>query len=379
MAIQDCCRRLDQHLEASGERVEANSTRIFNLAAEVEGLAEAIRRARAGTGTRPLGIAREDARDIFAVELADLPPDEKRTGDVGDSSADEAEHPREGDGCDSSDGRIKDHPSEAQIELVKERARVPGHPGVLSQDVTEEEPGARAGFLAGRLQQAVSPPVWHRRDLTRSGGRASAPSRSKAGLIAGPVRPKEDRPATTSRTSRSRALSWPLLSKETSSRDCDTNANGDVEHENKHFGRRYHSMPDLEESRSYGIKPGILFDSIQRALSALPFHHDADPAGAPGCEHQLARGSDHVGNSPEPHQLGQDEAQDETRQSLAPLNTLVRMTANEVAEALNMTCVGKKRVHRSTELDFDDSLVRSASPGSRLAGLGDTPDRKSVV
>eukprot|EP00903_Cladosiphon_okamuranus_P008710 g8344.t1 len=70
--VQKCCDRLDESLEGSGERIETNSSRIFHLAAEVEGLSRTV--TERGAAAKPARVAREETGEVFSVEIAHLPP-----------------------------------------------------------------------------------------------------------------------------------------------------------------------------------------------------------------------------------------------------------------------------------------------------------------
>ncbi|CAM9248503.1 unnamed protein product, partial [Pylaiella littoralis] len=78
--LNKCYDRLDNNLEENRQRIETNSTRIFHLATEVEGLAKSIQE-RNKTAT-PLASPRVETGEVFPVELANLPPKQQRTGET---------------------------------------------------------------------------------------------------------------------------------------------------------------------------------------------------------------------------------------------------------------------------------------------------------
>lgn len=377
MAIQDCRRRLDQALEESGERVETNSTRIFHLAAEVEGFVKAVQGSSAAA-TGPLAVTLEETGHIFPVEVADLPPDHQRPGGTTEVSDDEAGHRREAENYLPATGRANNGRKVTRELLTPvdvQGERTPGHPGLLSQDLTQEEARARSSFLAERLKQAVSPPGWRRRHSTYISRRAAASSRSKARLIASPVRPQEDPPATA-RRSWSRASSWPSLANEGSAagrdkldEDDEVNAGDEI------WGRRDKTKPNLGmppySTKQAGTTAADAFN--EQDTNAPISRPNDDLPGDSGVEGESAGHAHQSESSSQLHQGGHAGTMSESQRSSTPLESLARMTAKEVAEALSTTPVGKRYSGGTRDTAFDDMVARSPSPGSQLANLVDTP------
>lgn len=286
---KQCCDRLDESLEETGERIETNSTRIFHLAIEVEGLAKSIQERKAAA--TPLAFAREETGEVFSVELADLPSKKQRPRETTTATA--AVPPKQQQATEKRRSeekrqkrpsfmrrKTKDESEEMHEELCMSRRgedqnhRAPCRPGVLGEPSPEgrthtEASNIRTPFLAASLKQAAPPPRHRhstyigRRAVMLSGRKESAASR----LVIGPVRPQEDRLAANQATpcSWARASSWPLLASEApaavSRQLHDLKADGeqatstddaDVGAEENSLVRRDHATPNLELALAQG-------------------------------------------------------------------------------------------------------------------------------
>lgn len=237
-----CCDRLDDSLEESGERIETNSTRIFHLANEIEGLAKSIQDRK--VAATPIGITREETGEVFSVELANLPAEKETPGETATSTAaappqqqqkqatmekprSEERRPRR---ASTTRSKTKYNPEEKHEELCVSSRRegdqdhhAPCRPGVLDEPSPEGRPDTladniRTGLLSASPMQAAPPRL--RRHSTYVGRRAAMlPGRKESeasGLVVGLVRPQEDQPIVNQATPSSwaRASSWPLLASE---------------------------------------------------------------------------------------------------------------------------------------------------------------------
>lgn len=290
-----CCDRLDESLEESGERIETNSTRIFHLANEMEGLAKSIQDRK--VAATPLGNTREETGKIFSVELANLPAKQEfPTREIASTAAvppqqqqqQAKEKPRSEEKRqrrESTTRRETKHDAEETHEelCISRREgdqddRALCRPGVLDEPSPESPPNTeadniRANFLTASLMQAAPPR--RRRHSTYVGRRAAMlPGRKESaasGLIIGPVRPQEDRPTANQETPSSwaRASSWPLFASEDPSvaaaarqmhdrkacREQKTSTYADSGTEENTLVRRGQSTPSLELALAHGGLP----------------------------------------------------------------------------------------------------------------------------
>lgn len=409
-AVEEGRSRLDESLEETRELIETNSTRIFHLAAEVEGLARANKASPAAA--RRLALAREETGDIFSVEVADFPPEQQeghgRTtatppkATVGKRKDEIRERLKPGV------GRAKKDPGETpnlSTLAEGENHHVPCRPGVL--DEPESSPRADSAKTCGMesSKQHPAPPSAQRRcSSTYSGRRVVVVSPEikdpPAGLIAGPVRPPEHH-ATPGVWSR--ASSWPLLSTEAGAHGAGAGTDAGTGEERKGMVlRRDYSMPNLGlTSRTHDGPPDVARIKLAGTVPAIdpslvaagavrdvPFHpHTTAIAdrreGSDTAEHHrgdeenareaLAR--DDSTTKENHHHVGDtcDDTGNKDRQPPARSQALAAMTAQEVAEALGIAAVAQGRPHNTaaTDEDFDGGLSgRLTSPGTRLACLG---------
>ncbi|CAM9846898.1 unnamed protein product [Ectocarpus fasciculatus] len=404
--------RLDESLEETRELIETNSTRIFHLAAEVEGLARASKSSPAAA--RRLALAREETGDIFSVEVADFPPEQQEGHGRTTATPPKATVGKRKDEIrerlKSGVDRAKKDPGETpNLSILAEGKshHVPCRPGVL------DEPGSppRAGSpetrgMESNLQHPTPPSAQRCGSSTYSGRRVVVVSPElkdlPVGLFAGPVRPPEYH-ATPGVWSR--ASSWPLLSNEAATHGVGAGTDTGTGGERKGMIlRRDYSMPNLGlTSRTHNRLPDVtrikLPDTVLAtdpslvtagAVGDVPFHPDAtaiadrsrggsDAAGTHRGDEDNAREGLPRDDSPTKanHHVGEIcDMGNKDRQPPAPSQALAAMTAQEVAEALGIAAVAQGRPHNTavaaaTNENFDGGLSgRLTSPGTRLASLG---------
>lgn len=373
-----CCDRLDKSFEEHDERIETNSTRIFHLAAEVEGLAKLTQERK--VVTTPLAISREETGEVFSVELANLPPKQQQQV---------IEKPRSEDASVTSN-KTKDDAEETHEELrISGRKGDQDHhascrPGVLDESSPDgrtdtEADNIRTAFLAESLRQVAPPP--RRRHSTYTGRHAAVlPERMDSvasRLVVRPVRPQEDRPTANQATPSSwaRASSWPLLMRKAPAavevtaagqlrdlkhdREPKTSTDADVGPEENSLIRRGHSTPILKLTLAYGELPRLETTKLNAEggtlLGGAVSESDAPP---------ITSGSGGAGN-------------DNQEPPLSPSERLERMTGKEAAEALlgaSTTVVTRRGSCELVGADVDRISARAKSPGTGLACLGDTPE-----
>ncbi len=394
-----CCDHLDQSLEESGERIETNSTRIFHLAAEVEGLTNLVK--ERGVAVRAVPIDREETGEIFSVEVADLPPEQlsRQTTATLDTARRRV-----------TEGRLKPEKKQAQGAVATTKKKKPEgtrdkversgegrnlRPGILGEPCSEDQTQAevdrtRAALLVGSLKHPASPPAWYRRHSTYIGRRVVPSERKEVaapGMLVGPVRPQEERsfPSSWSRSS-----SWPRLVNEVepTTRPHDlrayqqSNIGAGAGTENDDLGRRGRSMPNATLTITSTDRGD---DGTVRAAATVDRADEIPPDTR---RHDEIAESDHRGDRHSNHLPAEEIDASENRQPPPSPKRLVSMTANEAARALQEVASQKRR-KVSTEEECDGALrtraaarmntesesllVRTGSPGARLANLGGTP------
>lgn len=402
---EECCQvekkcrdHVDQSLEESGERIETNSTRIFHLAAEVEGLTKSMK--EHGVAVRTVPIDREETGEIFSVEVADLPPEQR--GREATATVDTARRR-------AAEGKLTPEKRQAQGAVVTTKKKKPEEtsdkvetsgegqkfrPGVLGEPWSEvqtqaEIGGTRTALLAGSLNNPASPPAWHRRHSTYI-GRLVVPSERKEaaapGMLVGPVRPLEERSLPSSW---SRASSWPSLVNEAepTTRPHDLRAYGqpnigaEAGTEDEDRGRRGCSMmPNV----AHGYDGTVRSLSLDGCAAETGDRTDETPPGTRHRDDNIAQ-SDYQGGGHSNH-LPAEEIKASKNEQPPPSRRLVSMTANEAARALEGVaaqrrrgvpteegCDGALSSRAATGMETDSLLAKTGSPGARLANLGGTP------
>lgn len=412
-AVEEGRNRLDDSLEETRELIETNSTRIFHLAAEVEGLASASKASPAAA--RRLALAREETGDIFSVEVADFPPEQQeghgRTTATPPKATvgkrEDAIRERLKPGVD----RAKKDPGETSIlsTLTEgENHHVPCRPGVLDEpESSPREYSAKTRGMESNLQHPTPPSAQRRCNSTFSGRRVVVVSPEikdpPAWLIAGPVRPPEYH-ATPGVWSR--ASSWPLLSNAAATHGEGGGTDADTGGERKGMIlRRDYSMPNLGlTSRTHDGPPDVTRIKLAGTAPAIdpslvsagavrdvPLHphvataiadriEGSDTAGTPRDDEENAREALPSDNSPTKapnHHVGEAcDTMNKDRQPPVPSQALAAMTAQEVAEALGIAAVAQGRPYNTAVAEATDENLggglsgRLRSPGTRLACLG---------
>ncbi|CAM9184689.1 unnamed protein product [Ectocarpus sp. 6 AP-2014] len=411
-AVEENRNRLDESLEETRELIETNSTRIFHLAAEVEGLVSASKASPAAA--RRLALAREETGDIFSVEVADFPPEQQeghgRTTATPPKATVGKRKDKIRERLKPSVSRAKKDPGETpnlSTLAEGENHHVPCRPGVLDEPGSSPgEDSAKTRGVESNPQHPAPPSAQRRCNSTFSGRRAVVMSPEikdpPVGLIAGPVRPPEYHAAPGVW---SRASSWPLLSNAAATHGggggTDT---GTGEEKKGMILRRDYSMPNLGlTSRTHdgppdatriklaGTAPAIDLVSAG-AVGDVRLHphvataiadriEGSDTAGTSRGDEENAREALPRDNSPMKapnHHVGEAcGTGNKDRQPPVPSQALAAMTAQEVAEALGIAAVAQGRPHdtaaaaKATDDSLDGGLSgRLTSPGTRLACLG---------
>lgn len=411
----ECRDRLDESLEGSGERIETNSTRIFHLAAEVEGLTKLVK--ERGAAARPLEVSREETGEVFSVEIADL-PHHQPTATIASPPQPAVERILT-EPCRKGlvvTRREEDAPEDTQGKVRRSREDHDPRPGVLDEPCSENhdhpEPSVRAASFATNRTQATSPPAWRRRHSAYA-GRQVAVSRRKedsapARLVVGPMRPQEDRSVDEQAkpSLRARRSPWPLLANEAAATACrlqdvrafeqviNTDAEAGGEGKRNSVGGDTLNMDELVlhgSDQPEVSTPIIRADQGDEELPNLsPFDRRTPPIGdqtddllAGRCrQDDIAPESNEIEDPFENLQAGQDTVNrpDHRQPAPSPLS-LTRMTATEAAKALQgVTSPSLARRFNPTEEQNISSSTTAATgmgtgfPGARLACLADTPD-----
>ncbi|CAB1119641.1 unnamed protein product [Ectocarpus sp. CCAP 1310/34] len=411
-AVEESRNRLDESLKETRELIETNSTRIFHLAAEVEGLASASKASPAAA--RRLALAREETGDVFSVEVAHFSPKQQEghgratatppTATVGERKDDIRERLKPGV------GRAKTGPGETpnlSTFAEGEIHHAPCRPGVLDEPGNSpRECSARTRGMESNLQHPAPPSAQRGCNSTFSGRRVAVVSPEikgpPAGMIAGPVRPPEYH-ATPGVWSR--ASSWPLLSNvaathgEGSGTDIGTGGERkgmilrrDYSMPNLGLTSRTHDgPPDVTRIKLAGAAP-IIDPALVSAGAVLDVPLDphasavadrmegSDTAAGHRGDEENAREALPRDNSPMKapnHHVGEAcDTGNKDRQPPVPSQALAAMTAQEVAEALGMAAVAQGRPHNTAGAEATEEKLggglsgRLRSPGTRLACLG---------
>lgn len=406
-----CCDRLEESLEGSGERIETNSTRIFHLAAEVEGLTRAVK--ERGAAAKPVRVAREETREVFSVEIADLPRQQTTTTMAPPPEPAASPTQRRQKRSTATRGGNDEH-GDIQGKVRRSGEDLNPRPGVLGEPCPENHnhPGGsvRAAFLATSLKHATSPRPSGRRHSTYVGRRVSASqkqARAQGRLVVGPTRPQEDRSVDDEETSPpclwARASSWPLLANEAAAAalgrlqdvrgfeqvNTDAKAVGETKHKSVVRGDTpnvelvLHGGDRPETTRPTPARPGV-----EATPRSSPLHRRA-PAISDETD-ELFAGTSHQDDIAPKSQQNDDlsgslQVEDSgtnrpDRQQPSPSpRSLARMTANEAAEAfLGVTSPSLGRRVNTTEEQDGPSRTAAAGMdtafrGARLACLADTP------
>ncbi|CAN0085764.1 unnamed protein product [Ectocarpus sp. 12 AP-2014] len=411
-AVKESRNRLDESLEETRELIKTNSTRIFHLAAEVEGLASASKASPAAA--RRLALAREETGDTFSVEVANFPPEQQeghgRTtatppkATVGDRKDEIRERLKPGV------GRAKKGPGETpnlSTFAEGENHHVPCRPGVLDEPRSPpREYSAQTRGIGSNLQHPAPPSAQRSCSSTFFGRRVVVVSPEitgpPAGLIAGPVRPPEYH-ATSGVWSR--ASSWPLLSNVATTHGEGGGTDIGTGGERKGMTlRRDYSMPNLNlTSRTHDGPPDVTRIKLAATAPAIdptlvsagaaldvPLHPHAaaaadrvegsDTAGSHCGDEENAREALLRDNSPMKapnYHVGEAcDTGNKDPQPLVPSQPLAAMTAQEVAKALGIAAVAQGRPHNTAAAEAADENLggglsgRLRSPGTRLACLG---------
>ena len=392
--VEKTCRdHLDESLEETRERIETNSTRIFHLAAEVEGLTKSMK--EGGPTIRTAPIALEETGEIFSVEVADLPSEQRTTATVDNP------HQR------PTGGRLTPEKRQAQNLAVATKKKKPGEahdkversregqnlrPGVLgepwSENRTQDEGGrSPTALLAENVKRPSSPPAWHRRHSTYIGRRVVSSERKAtvaAGIVVGPVRPQEER-----------SLPNLVNEAEQTTQPHDLRA---WQHSNAEAGAGKDDLVRAELSMPTATLPIPAADPADDGtMRNLSSHGCTTVVSARTDEGHLGAHRHGDGNAQSTRQIerdsnGRPEEERNTSENQQPSPSrqpLVTMTANEAAQALQG--VAAQRRCRASTVECDDALstttmagaladagpdsllVRTGSPGARLACLGGTP------
>ncbi|CAM9369755.1 unnamed protein product, partial [Ectocarpus sp. 13 AM-2016] len=411
-AVEESRNRLDESLEETRELIETNSTRIFHLAAEVEGLASASKASPAAA--RRLALAREETGDIFSVEVADFPREQQeghgRTtatppkATVGKRKDEIREKLKPGVGRAKKD--LGEAPNLSTL-AEGENHHVPCRPGVLNEaGSSPREDSAKTRGMESNLQHPARPSAQRRCNSTFSGRRVVAVSPEikdpPAGLTAGPVRPPEYH-ATPGVWSR--ASSWSLLSNAAATHGegggTDIGTGGERkgmilrrDYSMRNLGltsQTHDGPPDVTRIKLTGTAPAIDPTLVSAgAVLDVPLHSRAtavsgrmegsDTAGSHRGDEENAREALPRDNSPRKapnHDVGEAcDTGNKDRQPPVPSQALAEMTAQEVAEALGMAAVAQGRPHNTAAAEATDENLggglsgRLRSSGTRLACLG---------
>ena len=209
---------LESALDESRRRTEANSTRIFELTAEVERLERLAESNRNSLELVVMPLANRDQKTSYSASevVADFISQEKRLEESASPGLVAAqvpeEEPREGRGtpgltpeAEGSDSEERGGVTTDVLVGASEPERIPRRPGVL------DAPGPQ-GHPEIDTRKHTTTPISRRRS-TRTGRRVLSGNKRPQGVD--PVRPKVSRPRTEEATPNSWArASWPSLSNE---------------------------------------------------------------------------------------------------------------------------------------------------------------------
>eukprot|EP00752_Nemacystus_decipiens_P005118 g4643.t1 len=400
---KECCNRLDESLEGSGERIETNSSRISHLAAEVEGLAKAIK--EGGAVATPPGIVREAAGGVPSVELADLTKQRQTTTTTSlpPKSALQRSPIERLRKRSATTRREEDDPEETHDKARRSGSDPNSRPGVLGEPFPENynhPDDARAACFATSVKHATSPRPSSRRHSACGGRRVVFSQKQDAAarrMVVGPMRPQEDRSADDQAMSSSwaRTSSWPLLGNEAAAaarqlqdlRDAeqvsvDAEAAGRTTHRSDD---RPQATPPTPAGPGVETMPGspplhLLAPAIgDQAEELLASTRHTDDAAQKYQQSEKSRRSEGSSGS---LQAGESMNRSDHRQPPPSPQSLARMTANEAAEALQGVATPRlgRRVNTTAEEQNGTSrttiamAVSTGSPGALLASLEDTPD-----